>query len=405
MPEFLCRMATPTGEIVERMMSADDEGSLRRELEGKDCLVLDLRPRSELFSAFRSLFRFGSRISQREFLFFNQELRALLKAGLPVLASLDILIERRKNQVFRRALEDIRERVKSGQSLSEGFAAQGDLFPKLYASSLASGERSGELPTMLTRFVDYSRTVLAIRRKVVSALIYPAILLGLCVGLVCLMVFFIIPKFRTFLDTFGTDLPLPTQILMSGSGFLADHWVIILLASAGGAATLLGWVRTAPGRMWLDGFKMKIPLVGTVIHDYAQTRFTRTLGTLVAGGIPLVTALELSARAVANLVFERALLMVAEKVREGQALWESLEKTGLLSDIAVEMVKVGESTGALEEMLNYASEFTEEEIDHKLTRVVTMIEPLMLIFMAVVVGGMLLAIYLPLIQTAGQARF
>jgi len=405
MPEYLCRMATPSGEIVERVMVAEDEGTLRRDLEGKDCLILDLRQRNELLGALRSIFRLRSRISQREFLFFNQELRALLKAGLPVLASLDILIERRKNQVFKRALEDIRDRVRSGQSLSEGFAAQGDVFPKLYASSLASGERSGELPTMLSRFVDYSKTVLGIRRKVVSALVYPAILLCLCIALICLMFFYIIPKFREFIDTLGGELPLPTQILMGTSAFLASNWLVVVLITVTTTGAFLAWVRTAPGRLWMDGFKMKIPLVGSVIHDYAQTRFTRTLGTLVAGGIPLVNALELSARAVTNLVFERALLLVAERVREGQALWESLEKTHLLSDIAVEMVKVGESTGALDEMLNYASEFTEEEIDHKLSRVVTLIEPLMLIFMAVVVGGMLLAIYLPLIQTAGQGRF
>jgi len=405
MPEYICRMATPSGEIVERVMVADDEGALRRELEGKDCLVLDLRQRNELLGALRSIFRLRSRISQREFLFFNQELKALLKAGLPVLASLDILIERRKNQVFKRALEDIRDRVRSGQSLSEGFAAQGDLFPKLYASSLASGERSGELPTMLSRFVDYSKTVLAIRRKVVSALVYPAILLCLCLCLVCLMFFYIIPKFKEFIDTLGGDLPLPTQILMATSTFLATNWMLVLLGTVAVTGVFLSWVRTAPGRLWLDNFKMKLPLVGSVIHDYAQTRFTRTLGTLVAGGIPLVNSLELSARAVSNTVFERALLLVAERVREGQALWESLEKTHLMSDIAVEMVKVGESTGALDEMLHSASEFTEEEIDHKLSRVVTLIEPMMLIFMAVVVGGMLLAIYLPLIQTAGQGRF
>src|SRR4029079_16197293 len=292
------------------------------------------------------------------------------------------------------ALEDIRDRVRSGQSLSEGFAAQGELFPKLYASSLASGERSGELPTMLSRFVDYSKTVLAIRRKVVSALVYPAILLCLCTGMICLMFFYIIPKFREFIDTLGGELPLPTQILMGTSAFLASNWLVVLLITVTTTGAFLAWVRTAPGRLWMDGFKMKIPLVGSVIHDYAQTRFTRTLGTLVAGGIPLVNALELSARAVTNLVFERALLLVAERVREGQALWESLEKTHLLSDIAVEMVKVGESTGALDEMLNYASEFTEEEIDHKLSRVVTLIEPLMLIFMAVVGGGIPRALYL-----------
>jgi type IV pilus assembly protein PilC len=404
MAEFFCRMAAPSGEIVERVMVADDEAVLRRDLEDKDYLVLDLRRRSRLITVVAQALSIRPRVSARDFLFFNQELSALLRAGLPVLASLDILLERRKNVVFRRALADIRERVKSGEALSDAFAAQGELFPRLYASALASGERSGELPTVIKRFIDYTRNLLAIRRRVVAAMIYPALLLVLSMGLMALMTFYIIPKFSSFLEEFGTDLPLITRLLVGASLLARNHWFILVGALLAGTVALGAWQRSGAGRVALDGIKMRLPIVGGVIHDYAQNRFTRTLGTLVAGGIPLVTSLELAARAVGNALFERELLTVASKVREGQPLWETLERTGLITDIAVEMIKVGESTGSLEEMLENASEFMDEEIEYRLTRVVALIEPLMLIFMALVVAGMLLAIYLPLIRTYGQAR-
>jgi len=403
--EFLCRVAYPTGEIVERGFEAVDEGALRRELEAKDYLVLEMRRRNPVLQAVADAFRIRPRISPREFLFFNQELRALIKAGLPVLASLDILLERRKNPTFRRAVSDMRDRIKGGESLSEAVAAQGDLFPKLYSSSLASGERSGELPSVLERYVNYQRNIMGIRRKVTAALIYPMIIMVLCLALVCLMVFYIIPSFSTFLLEFGTEMPLITQILIDTATFCSDHWKAILGVTIGAVVGFLAWQRSGAGRIFLDRLKMKIPVVGAIVHDYSQNRLTRTLGTLVAGGIPLVTSLELAARAVGNLLFEREILKAATQVREGQALWESLERTGLISEIAVEMVKVGESTGSLEEMLHNASDFTDEEIDYKLTRMVAMFEPLLIVFMAVVVGGMLLALYLPLLRTYGQSRF
>ena len=405
MAEFFCRVAYPTGEIVERGFEADDEAALRRELESKDYLILEMRRRNPVVQAIIDTVRIKPKISSREFLFFNQELRALIKAGLPVLASLDILLERRKNPTFKHALQDIRDRVKGGESVSEAFAAQGDLFPKLYASSIASGERSGELPSVLERYVTYQRSIMAIRRKVTAALMYPVILMILCIGLVALMVFYIIPKFNAFLLDFGTELPLITVILVETATFCTTHWKAIFLTVIGLAIAFTTWRRTGAGRLVLDRLKMQIPLIGSIVHDYAQNRFTRTLGTLVAGGIPLVSALELSARAVGNTVFERDLLKAASEVREGQSLWESLERTGLVRDIAIEMIKVGESTGALEEMLHNASDFTDEEIDYKLTRMVSLFEPLLIVFMAVVVGGMLLALYLPLLRTYGQSRF
>jgi type IV pilus assembly protein PilC len=402
MPQFRCRYAAPSGEIVERLYESLDEGALRRELEEKDCLVLSLRRTHPLVEALGSLFRVRSRVSAREFLFFNQELAALLRAGLPILQALDLLLERRKSPAFRRALVDVRERVKAGEALSDAFAAQGDLFPRLYPSSLASGERSGELASVLRRFIAYQRSLIAVRRKVVQATLYPAILLALSIALVTLMVFYIIPKFNEFLEDFGSDLPLITRVLVDTATFCSENAVPILTVVGAVGLGFAVWRRSGAGRVALDRIKLKLPLVGGIAHDYAQNRFTRTLGTLVSGGIPLVTSLDLAARASGNALFERELLKTAAKVREGRPLWESLEDTRLFNDLAVEMVKVGESTGALDDMLDQASTFMDEEIDHRLARLVSLMEPIMLVFMACVVGAMLLAIYLPLIQSYGR---
>jgi type IV pilus assembly protein PilC len=401
----MCKVATSAGEVLLRSYVADDERALRRTLEGQDLMVLDLRRRNALAQTVGGLAKLRGAVSMREFLIFNQELAALLRAGLPIIGSLEILTERRKNQTFKRALLDIRERVKSGESLSDGFRAQGDMFPSLYAASLASGERSGELVSVLTRFIDYMTKVVAIRSKVVSALIYPCILFGLSMGLVALMLFYIIPKFSEFLAEFGTDFPIVTQIVMAVAMFCQEHWEIITVSLITAVISYTFWARTERGRLAVDGMKLRLPIVGGVIDNYCQNRFTRTLGTLQAGGIPLVTSIELSARAVGNMVVERALLKVAEQVREGEALWDSLSSTGLISDITVQMVKVGESTGELAEMLHNASDFTDNEIDTALTRLVAVIEPVMLVFMALLVATMLMSIYLPMFQIAGQGTF
>lgn len=405
MAQFVCRMALPTGEIVEKTLDAADEAALRRELEDKDLLVLDLKKRNPVLASFSEAFRGRVRVNPREFLFFNQEFSALLRAGLPILTSLDILIDRRKNPAFRKALLDIRDRVKGGEALSDAFAAQGELFPKLYAASLASGERSGELPSVLKRYIVFTRNILAIQKKVVSALIYPAILLCASVILIVIMVFFVIPNFSGLFKDLGTDLPWYTQVLVDIATGLRGRWPIVAALVVGAVVALFVWKRSEAGQVGFDRLKMQLPLVGGVIRDYAQNRFSRTLSTLVAGGIPLVTSLELAARAVGNRLLEKELLAVTIRVREGQALWESLERTGYISDITVEMVKVGESTGALTEMLDSASEFSEEEIDYKLTKLVSLIEPIMLVFMALVVTGLLLAFYMPLIRAAGSSKF
>ena len=399
MADFVCKVGTPNGQIIERTYSAASEDVLRQDFGEKDYLVFSIRRKAAAaalldMSGFRR-----KRVSGKEFLVFNQELASLITAGLPILSSLDILIERRKNPVFKHALADIRDQVRSGASMSDAFASHGELFPKLYASSLASGERSGEVAGVLKRYIAYAKTVMALRKKVISAMIYPAILLTLAIALIVLLVTFILPNFQDFFKDMGSDLPLSTRAVLGVSSFVVNNAVILSVAVIGGSVALVLYLRSEAGAIAWDGQKLRLPIVGRIFSKYAISRACRTLGTLVQGGIPLVTSLEIAARSVGNRVFEKEMLGVGQKVREGQPLWESLEKTGLMTDMAVEMIKVGESTGSLEEMLTNVSGFYDEEIETDLSTLVALMEPAMLVFMGIVVATMLLAIYLPLIQS------
>ena len=404
MPEFIARIGTSDGTVMERAFTADSEEALRADLQSREYLIFKVRRKSGLAGLLPDVGRKRS-VKMQEFLLFNQELAALIRAGLPILASLDILLERRKNPIFRKTLEDVRDRVRGGAALSEAFDAQGEMFPKIYSSTLASGERSGEVANVLQRFIVYQKTLLALRRKVMASLIYPAILFVLSIGLVILLITNVLPKFAAFYADFGADLPLVTRLLIGLSTILTARLPVFVGALLLGAVAFKAWQRTPAARLFIDRLKVRLPILGGIFHRFAVSRFMRTLGTLVAGGIPAVTALGISARAVGNQLFERQLVDVERKVREGGSLWQSLEETGLFSDIAIEMTKVGESTGSLHEMLAHVSDFYDEEIETRLATMMALLEPAMLVGMGLVVGGMLLAIYLPLLRSYAQSQY
>jgi type IV pilus assembly protein PilC len=401
MPEFVARIGTTDGSILERDFTAVDEKALRADL-AQQYLVLGIRRKTTIAGLVPGL---GPKrgIKMKEFLLFNQELASLLKAGLPILSSLDILTERRKNPVFKKALIEVRDRVRGGMSLSEAFGEQGDLFPKIYCSTLASGERSGEVAAVLQRFISYQKTLLTTKRKVISALIYPACLFLLSIAVIFILIVMVVPKFVDFYGDLGADLPLITRALIALSTLVTDYILVLVAVIIGLAMAFRAWRRTAAGRVALDRLKLRIPLVGSVLRRFSASRFVRTLGTLLAGGIPAVSALGIAGRAVGNLVFENALLDVERKVREGSALWQALDDTHLFSDIAIEMTRVGESTGALSEMLINVADFYDEEIDNNLSTMMALLEPFMLVFMGMIVAMMLLAIYLPLLRSYAQA--
>ncbi|MBI1949826.1 MAG: type II secretion system F family protein [Acidobacteria bacterium] len=404
MPEFIAKIGTSDGTVMERSFTADSEEALRNDLQGKDYLVFKVRKKggvADLLPGFGA----GRSVKMKEFLLFNQELAALIKAGLPIIASLEILTERRKNQAFRKALMDVRDKVRGGASLSEAFQGQGEMFPAIYSATLASGERSGEIASVLLRYITYQKTILALKRKVTTALIYPAILFVLMIGLIAILITWVVPKFTEFYKDFGADLPLLTRALIGVSAFVTQKAVFMAALLALAAILFRAWTRTAAGRLAIDRFLVRVPVIGGVFHRFAVSRFTRTLGTLIAGGIPAVTALLMSARAVGNLEFEAKLIDVERKVREGSSLWEALEATGLFNDIAIEMTRVGESTGSLHDMLANISDFYDEEIEARINTIMVFIEPVMLVVMGSFVVLIMLAIYLPLLRSYAQSTY
>jgi type IV pilus assembly protein PilC len=394
-----------SGEIIEGVYPAESVEALRREFEQKEYFVFSIRPRNAILGLLRPSAGGGKRIKTKEFLIFNQELASLVHAGLPILACLDLLIERRKNPAFRKALVDIREQVRSGSALSEAFASQSHQFPPLYSSTLASGERSGEIETVVRRYLKYSKTMLNLRSKVVSALIYPAILIFMAVVLVSVLIYYVLPSFSAFYQELGVEQPLLTQIVVGSALLVRDNaWALAVL----GVGAYLGVVaaqRTEAGRVRFDRLKLRVPMVGRVLHKYSIANMSRTLGTLIAGGIPVVQALEIANQAISNNAFRAALTGAAVRVREGHPMWESLERTGLMTDLAIEMIKVGESTGSLEGMLGNVAEFYDEELDNDLATIVAVIQPLLLIFMAVVVLVMVLAVYLPIVRGYTSSQY
>jgi type IV pilus assembly protein PilC len=393
--EFRCRLAAPSGEVIEGVYVAQSEAALRRELEGKGLYVLSLKPRL----AWSGLSFGGQRkITRHEFLVFNQELATLLKAGMPLVQSLDILRARLTNPLLKSVLDAVYEKVRGGTALSDAFAAHGDLFPSVYTASLMAGERAGNLETVLRRYVAYSKTVDAVRSKALSAMIYPAVLILLATVLVGFVVLKVVPAFSDFYASFGAELPLSTRIIITISNVVRQQLWFILVGLFAVGFMFYRWVKQPGHAARFDRFLLSIPRIGKSIHKFATAQFARTLATLLGGGIPLVNALEISARSTGNRHIGRDLEVVAQRVREGQSFAGTLLDRQTVPDVAIKMIEVGESTGALTEMLNSLADFYDEEIETEVARFVTLIEPALLVIMGVIIAMIVLSLYMPLFQ-------
>jgi type IV pilus assembly protein PilC len=401
-PQFSVKAGWPDGSVAEQSILAPDSKAAQVEIERRGGHVFEIRRHGLALPGSRSGRK--NRVKMADFLVFNQEMIALLKAGLPVVRSFEILLERQESPGLRAVLADVKDRVNSGASISEAFAEQGDIFPRLYWTSLKAGEKSGEIESVLRRYLKYQKTVIAISRKVVSTLVYPAILLALSTVLIAILMTVVIPKFQDFFADFHADLPLLTVIVVGIAGFLRDNIVWLLPAVFFGGWVAWRWLRTPTGRAWSDGFLLKLPFLGGLFRRFAITQFTRSLATLLGGGTPLVPSLENAAEAIGNRHIARRIREVVPKVREGGELWQALESTGILTNLTIEMIKVGETSGALEEMLTAVSDFYDEEIDVLLARVITFVEPAILVLMGGVIMTILLSVYLPIFKIMSQIK-
>jgi len=395
--EFRCRLASPSGEIVEGVYIAENEARLRHELEEKGLFVLSLQPKHVIAGVSLRLPQRTS-VNSREFLVFNQELATLLKAGMPLVQSLDLLKRRVTSPVFKRVLDDVHEKVRSGTAMSDAFATHGDLFPRVYTASLLAGERSGNLDAVLRRFVEYTKIIATVKRKTVSALVYPAILTGLAVFLVSIIVLKVVPAFADFYSSFGADLPIGTRVILAVSEFVRGQFVFLVIALAAGLVAGVTWVRQPGQRSRFDHVLLGLPMLGSVARKFATSQMARTLATLLGGGLPLVNALDIAAKSIGNQFMAKQLDIVSARVREGESFAAALEARKAFPEVAVKMAEVGESTGALQDMLNTVADFYDEEIATTMERFITLVEPVLLVFMGIVIAGLLLALYMPLFQ-------
>jgi type IV pilus assembly protein PilC len=389
---FHCRYSKSTGEVVDAVWSGQNEADVRRRLEEQGFLPLSIRPR-RLFSLSAGRRRAG--FKPDDFLLFNQQFVALIRAGLPILRSLEIIESRIANTALRGHVASVRERVVSGTALSDAMQKEG-VFPTVYTASIFAGERSGNLVEVINRYVRYQKTMLTAAKKFRNSLIYPAFLVVLSIVMVSVILTFVIPQFAELYAGMNTDLPVPTQVLIAVSATIQSSALLFVPLVVGAAIAFRVWTRSAGGRAWLDDLKLRIPVMGNVWTMLAMAQLSRTLSTLLQGGIPLVPALEVARESSGNRVIADAIEYGMGRVREGMSLADALEETRKFPELAIEMIGVGEQTGALPEMLNHVADFYDEDLDLRLTALLGWVEPAILILVAGFVAMILVSLYLPI---------
>lgn len=399
MPEYICRLGTPSGEILTRIVEATAAGDARVKLEDEGYRVFTISSAETGLSAVLPFAGKKNRVKQGDFLLFNQQLSALLRAGIPVLQAIGLLKARSGSSTLRAVLADVEDKIKSGVPLSEAFEAQGT-FPKIYTASLLAGERSGALDEVLARYVDYLKRSVATSRKLRSALAYPAFLLLASTFMVGFLTLYVVPKMSDLFKSFsaGKGLPTVTVVVLTISTTLANNilWILplVLILVFG----MIIWLRTPGGKLVLHKFLLRLPIGGTLIKQMATAQLARSISTLLSGGITVPDAWDIASQAITNFELRRRSQAVLPLIREGRLFTEALEKANWMPELALDMVGIGEKSGSLREMLDEVANFYDAESEVRLEQLTTLLEPIILVFMAGIVLTILLAIYLPIIQ-------
>jgi len=394
MAEFLVKVADEQGHLRQQVEHGYSEAEVHDRFVQQGYLVYWVKPRT-LFSGGGKQFGKRGQLRQATFLIFNQQFLTLIKAGLPILTALDLLIKRQRDKSLLRLLENVRERVKGGELLSDAFAAQG-MFPKMYTTTLMAGEKSGNMEEVLGRYIQYQRMVQTFRKKLLVSLVYPALLISVVTVMLIFLITFVVPKFADLFNNLGAQLPAITVFMLAvGLNAQKYAWIVVIVLVVG-IALLLRWKHSDRGAEAIDKFLLSLPLIGEIRLKYQVANFSRILATLLQRGLPLVPAMGTAGASMSSRQMLIGVSAAARRVREGQSLAKSMESQELFPDLAVEMLEVGESTGALPAMLGSVAEFYEEDVQTALGAAMALIEPLILVVMAVFVGGVLISLYMPI---------
>jgi len=402
MPNYLCKIGTSDGRVVEREFEAGSKGLLRSSLEeqGFSVFAIKARPFQGLFQVNQGARRFKG----RQFLTFNQELLVLLRSGLPILQVLDTLLERMESGPFRNALREVREDVRGGSQISEAFEKFPQFFPYLYVAAVKAGERTGDLPVTLDRFIAYQKRVEAVRSKVREASFYPALLGFVTITVLSFLILWVVPRFSQIYSDAQAQLPWITRALIALSSSIVQMLPLIVLVLVAGLILFRIWSKTERGQLFVDRIILKLPFFGALQLEYALSGFCRTLATVLVSGIPLVTALQMSRGTLNNRLLEEKLLLVTRLVEEGGEFSRSLDDQGVFPLLALRMIGAGEKTGALPDMLQEVSSYYELQVEQRLDRLTSLIEPLMMLVMGLLIGTVVVAMYIPIFQLAGTVR-
>ncbi len=402
MAEFLCKVADGSGKVFLQVEPAESMTEARQKLADRGLFVYNVRPRAGVLGQLFGRKRQKS-VEGNDFLVFNQQFNTLIKAGIPILKALDLLTERAAAERLRPVLGEVRRLVREGTTLSEALEQQG-VFPKVYTVSVLAGEKSGNLSGVLEYYIAYQRVTTGFRKKLIATLIYPVILITAATGIVTYLVSSVIPKFAGLYSDLNITLPQATRILIALTVtyrpyLLAAIAMLVLLAVA-----VFAWSQTEQGGLSMERIRMRLPLLGETITKFQFAQFCRTLSTLLAGGTPLVQAMETAGGAIKSRLISSTITQGAQLVREGQSLHSSLSTTGLVPDLALEMIEVGEASGSLSAMLASVAEFYEDDVNTHLANMVALIEPAILIFMAILIAFILVALYLPMFSLSAGGQ-
>ena len=394
MAEFLVKAADERGHLLQQVENGYSEAEVRDRYAQQGFLVYWVKPRGVLSGGGGGLRRRG-KIKQSAFVIFNQQFLTLIKAGLPVLSSLDLLLKRQKDAHLRSQLQNVRDRVKGGELLSDAFAAQG-VFPKIYTTTLMAGEKSGNMEEVLARYISFQRLALTFKKRLAVSLVYPALLVTVVFFMMIFLVTYVVPQFAKLYQDMNAQLPAITVFMLEIGNHSQEYLPLLILGMVILAVLFFQWKKTDRGAVQLDRAILSLPLLGDIWLKYQVANFSRMLSTLLTGGLPLVPSLETAGASMSSRRILNGISEAAVRVREGQSLAKSLEAQKMFPDLSVEMIEVGESTGALPAMLNSVAEFYEEDVQTALGAVMALIEPMILVFMAVIVGGILISLYMPI---------
>ncbi len=403
MAEWVLKYADPRGEIRQEVVEGDSAQTLKDKYSQQGLLVYWVKPRGELGGLSRSLGGGRKKINQEKFLIFNQQFVTLVKAGLPILKALDLLAERLTDAKLGKFIKGVRDDVRTGLSLSDAFANQ-KVFPSIYVTSIMAGEKSGSLAEVLERYITYEKLALAVKKKVTLSLLYPSILIVLTAALIVFLVTYVVPNFAELYESMSAKLPGPTLFLIA-VGTTAQKYVLLVAGLIAGAAVAFRfWSRGERARERLDLIKVKTPVLGEIWTKYQVAQLSRVISTLLMGGIPLVQSLETAGNSLGSRLLRKSIEKARRMVKEGQSLSVALQSTGIFPPLSVDMMEVGESTGALPQMLNSVAEFYEDDVQTRMQAALSLIEPAIMLFMGGFVAFVLVALYLPIFSLADTLR-